>query len=305
MTSNDFEPPVADDADLPHLSDGQVEALLRGHRPADTAPGTDRAADLVHALTGPAVASELTGYRAAMTTYTDAFSMRTSSRPRRLLLLSSLLGARTLAGVAGSALALGAVGAVVLTTSALGPSHAPEALPLATGSTTTTAASTHAPDDADQSDDADESEKDGTGSGSATAAVGPDAKGPAAFGLCNAWAHHQAEAGTTATADTSVAFRNLAEAAGGEGKIAGYCANVPHPGNAAAKARGSHGSTPGSGGKGKSTKAPKPAKPTKPTKPHSSSHSASPSARPTARPRTSAPTPSLTTPSRPAVTVTS
>ena len=304
MTSNDFEPPVADDADLPDLSDGQVEALLRGHQPADAAPGTDRAADLVHALTGPAVASELTGYRVAMTTYTDAFSTRTSSRPRRLVLLSSLLGVRALAGVAGSALALGAVGAVVLTTSALGPSHAPETLPLATSSTTTTAASTHTPDDADQSDDADESEKDGTGSGSATAAVGPDAKGPAAFGLCNAWSHHRVQAGTTATAgaDTSVAFRNLAEAAGGEGKIAGYCASVPHPGNAAAKARGSHGSTPGSGGHGKSTKAPKPAKP---TKPHSSSHSASPSARPTARPRTTAPTPSLTTPSRPSVTITS
>lgn len=58
--------------------------------------------------------------------------------------------------------------------------------------------------------------------------VGPDAKGPAAFGLCNAWTHHQANG---AKPTNSVAFKNLATAAGGESKIAAYCAKVPHPGS--------------------------------------------------------------------------
>jgi hypothetical protein len=60
--------------------------------------------------------------------------------------------------------------------------------------------------------------------------VGPDATGPAAFGLCNAWSHHQANgAKTHGNAKNSVAFRNLAAAAGGEQKIASYCAKIPHP----------------------------------------------------------------------------
>ena len=58
-------------------------------------------------------------------------------------------------------------------------------------------------------------------------AVGPDGAGPAAFGLCTAWTHVQANG---QVAEKSVAFRNLATAAGGAGKIAAYCATVPHPG---------------------------------------------------------------------------
>lgn len=62
--------------------------------------------------------------------------------------------------------------------------------------------------------------------GTKTNGVGPDAKGDAAFGLCNAWSHHQANG---KAANNSVAFRNLATAAGGVNKIAAYCAKVPHP----------------------------------------------------------------------------
>lgn len=58
-------------------------------------------------------------------------------------------------------------------------------------------------------------------------AVGPDATGKAAFGLCTAWEHVQANG---KAAEKSVAFRNLATAAGGTTKIAAYCAKVPHPG---------------------------------------------------------------------------
>ena len=58
-------------------------------------------------------------------------------------------------------------------------------------------------------------------------AVGPDATGPAAFGLCTAWGHVQTEG---QVAVRSVAFRNLATAAGGADKITAYCATVLRPG---------------------------------------------------------------------------
>ena len=68
------------------------------------------------------------------------------------------------------------------------------------------------------------------------AAVGPDATGPAAVGLCTAWAHAKAH-GTGSQQAT--AFRNLAAAAGGAANVAAYCAAVPHPG-----ASSSHASHP-------------------------------------------------------------
>jgi hypothetical protein len=58
-------------------------------------------------------------------------------------------------------------------------------------------------------------------------AVGPDASGPAAQGLCAAWTDHQASGETPSS--NSVAFRNLATAAGGEDGIATYCASVMTP----------------------------------------------------------------------------
>ena len=67
----------------------------------------------------------------------------------------------------------------------------------------------------------------GPGEKQATAS-GPDATGPAAFGLCTAYTH--AKAHGTAT-QKAVAFRNLAAAAGGAANIVGYCAAVPHPGH--------------------------------------------------------------------------
>lgn len=57
--------------------------------------------------------------------------------------------------------------------------------------------------------------------------VGPDATGPAAFGLCTAYKHAMVH-GTAA--QKSVAFRNLAAAAGGSANVTAYCATVAHPG---------------------------------------------------------------------------
>jgi hypothetical protein len=60
-------------------------------------------------------------------------------------------------------------------------------------------------------------------------AVGPSAGGSAAYGLCNAYQHAEEHGNASQRA---VAFRNLVNAAGGTGKVASYCAAVPHPGAA-------------------------------------------------------------------------
>jgi hypothetical protein len=57
--------------------------------------------------------------------------------------------------------------------------------------------------------------------------VGPDATGPAAKGLCTAFTAHEKSGATPSS--SSVAFRNLAAAAGGEENVAAYCAEVLSP----------------------------------------------------------------------------
>ena len=54
---------------------------------------------------------------------------------------------------------------------------------------------------------------------------GPDATGPAAYGLCQAWAE-QADPGEKAERGVPP-FRNLAAAAGGADRVADYCAALP------------------------------------------------------------------------------
>jgi hypothetical protein len=79
------------------------------------------------------------------------------------------------------------------------------------------------------------SHHDGRAAGHAGGPVGPNAAGHARFGLCTAYAHASKHGNA---AQKSVAFRNLVKAAGGADKVAGYCADVPHPG--ASQSRSSH-----------------------------------------------------------------
>jgi hypothetical protein len=65
--------------------------------------------------------------------------------------------------------------------------------------------------------------------------VGPVATGSAAHGLCNAYQHAE-EHGTAA--ERSVAFRNLARAAGGASRVAAFCSGVQHPGSASSAGAG-------------------------------------------------------------------
>jgi len=74
----------------------------------------------------------------------------------------------------------------------------------------------------------DKSDSDESSSAPSSTPVGPDATGPAAFGLCNAYKHASVHG---KSAQHSIAFRNLARAAGGAANIAAYCATIPHPGS--------------------------------------------------------------------------
>ena len=56
--------------------------------------------------------------------------------------------------------------------------------------------------------------------------VGPDATGPAAFGLCQAYTH-----GGLST--SSIAYTSLVTAAKGAANITAYCATIAHPGQSA------------------------------------------------------------------------
>lgn len=211
------------------LSDAEVDSMLKGHRPLDGATEVQRVADAMNALTSPPERAELVGYSGAMATYGRAF---TRPRSRRVAMISAVGGLRALASAAGAAVALSGVATIVLASGAMGPAHQSVVPPVATTSSTTTT-----PPQADTK---------GT-------PVGPDASGPAAFGLCNAWTHHQAK--DTDKPGQSVAFRNLAAAAGGEAKIAAYCAKIPHPGSSGATRTPKGTATP----KGRATsKAPKP-----------------------------------------------
>jgi len=64
------------------------------------------------------------------------------------------------------------------------------------------------------------------GTNASAAAVGPDATGPAAFGLCTAFTNGGLD-------PASVAYKSLAAAAKGSADIAAYCKSVPAPGQSA------------------------------------------------------------------------
>jgi hypothetical protein len=142
-------------------------------------------------------------------------------------MLSTLLGAKFAAALAAGAVGLGGVAAAYA-----------GALPAGLQDLAHTTVGAPA---ADQSTAADHDKATHhskvTQNSTAKTAVGPDATGHAAFGLCTAWEHVQ---GHGKAAEKSVAFANLATAAGGIDKITAYCAKVPHPGSTVAGQPGTH-----------------------------------------------------------------
>ena len=207
--------PGSQRADVPELPDGALDALLTGDLVTDEAcAGLQPAAALLAALTAAPHDGELAGHARVLAEFRHRGGMpvhaRRSAR-RRPRLLTSLLTAKAAAAAAAAAIALGGVAAAAYTSTLPAPAQqfahsvigAPSPQP---------------------------SHRSGTPQATPvrTDAVGPDATGPAAFGLCTAYAHAKAH-GTAS--QKAMAFRNLAAAAGGAAKIAAYCAAVPHPGS--------------------------------------------------------------------------
>ena len=169
-------------------------------------------APLLRALTAPADERELDGLGGAVRSFRAARVTSPPHSTRRASMIFTLAGAKL--GATLAALAVGAGGvATVAYVSASTPAATPEAHSTSAGSPTSVDATTHA------------RRSTGAPSGTATA-VGPDATGPAAHGLCTAWAN-VADKGKAAQAP---AFRNLAAAAGGVDKVAAWCAALPAAG---------------------------------------------------------------------------
>jgi hypothetical protein len=241
------------------LPDRALEALLAGDLlTKDATAGLQPVAALLAALTAAPEGGELAGHARALAEFRCRDGMPTHSRRsarRRPRLLTSLLSAKAAAAAVTAAVALGGAATAAYAGDLPAPAQkfahntigAPSPKP------------SHSP---------------------GSTPVGPNATGPAAFGLCTAYLHAKAHGSASHKA---VAFRNLAAAAGGAGKIAAFCAAVPHPGR-------SHSSQPGSGRPGSAPSHPAGQPSSLPTT-HSSGHPSSvPTTHPTGKP-TSVPTP--------------
>ena len=210
-------------ADVPELPDGALDALLTGDLVTDEAgAGLQPAATLLAALNAAPQDGELAGHARVLAEFRRRGGMpvhaRRSARRRPRLLTS--LTAKAAAAAAVAATALGGVAAAAYTSTLPAPAQqfahsvigAPSPQPSHRPGTPQPSHRPGAPQ----------------ATPARTDAVGPDATGPAASGLCTAYAHAKAH-GTAS--QKAVAFRNLAAAAGGAAKIAAYCTAVPHPGN--------------------------------------------------------------------------
>jgi hypothetical protein len=204
--------------DAPQMGDASLAALLAGTEPAeDLAPGLQPLADALAALTARAARDELAGEAAALAQFHSQVGVPSPvhrSHPRRHPVLASLVSARAAAAAAVAALSIGGFATAAFAGALPAPAqqfahHTFGAPAVRRGQPT------------------------GAHPSAAATPAGPDATGPAAFGLCTAWAHAKAH-GTSS--QQAVAFRNLAAAAGGASNVATYCTAVPHPGPASSHA---------------------------------------------------------------------
>ena len=207
--------------DAPEIEDASLAALLAGAEPDQgLAPGLQPLADGLATLTATPASDELAGEAAALTEFYHRVGVPvpvSRSRHRRHPVLTSLLSARAAAAAAVAALGLGGFATAAFAGALPAPAqqfaHHTFGAPASDGGQPT-----------------------GTHPSATATPAGPDATGPAAFGLCTAWAHAKAH-GTPS--QQAMAFRNLAAAAGGASNVTAYCAAVPHP-----QASSSHSSHP-------------------------------------------------------------
>jgi hypothetical protein len=195
----------------PELPDWAADALLAGDLlPEEAGGGLQPVAALLAALTAAPADGELAGHARALAEFRRGGMPEPVRHPahRRARLLTSILSAKAAAAAAAAAAVLGGVATAAYAGALPAPAQQ-------FAHTTIGAPSPHV--------------SSSPGAHEATP-TGPDASGPAAYGLCTAWTHAK-EHGNAA--QRSVAFRNLAAAAGGSSNISAYCAAVPHPGSPA------------------------------------------------------------------------
>lgn len=156
-----------------------------------------------------------------MAPYGDLFLTDSSSDGDGDAMLVTLLGSKIAVTFATGAVAVGGLGAAAYAVSA-GADTAQHSIGGAPAGKSGAAHGKN-PDQKNNSHARDADPSDAP----ASTPVGPDATGPAAFGLCTAYQHSK---GHGNAGGKSVAMRNLAAAAGGSDKVAAYCATVTHPG---------------------------------------------------------------------------
>jgi hypothetical protein len=215
------------DSDMPNFSrrarrdasgipDAALAALLAGGTPPpDASAPLQHVADVLAALRAAPASDEAAGKAAALAQFRQRVGVSSQpirSRRRRPTLLSSLLSAKAAAAAAVAVVGLG--GAATAAFAGALPSSAQQFAHDTIGAPSPRAShSAHASNN--------------TNVGHSGTPVGPSASGPAAFGLCTAFAN-ATKHGTAA--QKAVAFRNLEKAAGGAANVASFCASVAHPG---------------------------------------------------------------------------
>jgi len=199
-----------------------AEGLLFGRPVPAGAPADQQSlARLLASASGPASERELAGEAAAVAAFVQVAGWRAVGSPgrvrtaaRRSSLVASVLSVRLAVAAVAGAVALGGVTvagyAGVLPASAQHLAHSALGAPAPRGPAAKPGA-----------------EAAGRQAQSAIP-VGPDATGKAKHGLCTAYAAAKAHGSAAAK---SVAFKNLAKAAGGASSIARFCAGVTSPGS--------------------------------------------------------------------------
>lgn len=198
--------------ELSVIPDAALSALLSGDMPAVDAPASlQHVADVLLALRAEPAADETTGQTAALAEFRRRVGGSPQpARPRRIRPAVLMPRLRTRAGAAGTAAVLGFGG--------IAAAAYADALPAAAQTIAHDAIGAPRPATGHQ---------DSPAAGHSGLPAGPNASGHPRFGLCTAYSHAQ-EHGSAA--EKSVAFRNLASAAGGAANVPGYCAGVAHPG---------------------------------------------------------------------------
>lgn len=204
------------------LSPDRAERLLTGaDAPDDLPDGAARVARLFSSLGSRGAAEDPTGEQRAITAIAAAIGQApvplTPHRRRRMLpqLLSAKAAAAAVAAILAGTTAAAAAGSL--------PDPAQKAV-----SRTLSHVDISVPSPDDQANDqvgdnADHAPADATDTGNANA-TGPDATGPAMYGLCTAWAAGPSTANPNSRKASSVAFSNLQKAADKAGmSVAEYC----------------------------------------------------------------------------------